>query len=52
VVRVPAGSGNFSLHHCVQTDSGAHLVSYPVGTRCSFPGVKAAGTWRWPFTSA
>jgi hypothetical protein len=22
-VRFPAGAGNFSLHHCVQTDSGA-----------------------------
>jgi len=32
-VRVPAGAGNFSLHHRVQTDSGIHLVSYPMGTR-------------------
>jgi hypothetical protein len=32
VVRVPVGSGNFSPHHRVQTDSGAHLASYPMGT--------------------
>jgi hypothetical protein len=39
-VRFPAGGGNFSLHHRVQNDSGAHSASYPMGTRGSFPGVK------------
>jgi hypothetical protein len=34
---------NFSLHHRVQTKDGAHPASYPMGTRCSFPGSKAAG---------
>jgi hypothetical protein len=29
VVRVPAGTGNFSLHHCIQTSFGAHPASYP-----------------------
>jgi hypothetical protein len=48
-VRVPAGSGNFSLHSCVQTGFGAHPASYPIGTRGSFPGRKAAGTWSWQF---
>jgi hypothetical protein len=43
-VRVPAGAGNFSLHHCVQTGSGAHPASYPLGTRGSFPGCKATGS--------
>jgi hypothetical protein len=38
VVRFPAGSGNFSLHHRVQTGSGAHPASYPMGTRSSFTG--------------
>jgi hypothetical protein len=35
----------FSLHHLVQTGSGAHPTSYPVGSRVSgsFPGSKAAG---------
>jgi hypothetical protein len=42
-VRFPAGAGNFSLHHCVQNGSGAHPASYPMGTRSSFPGGKAAG---------
>jgi hypothetical protein len=42
-VRFPAGAGNYSLHHCVQNGSGAHPASYPMGTRGSFPGVKAAG---------
>jgi hypothetical protein len=42
-VPFPAGAGNFSLHHQVQNGSGAHPASYPMGTRGSFPGVKAAG---------
>jgi hypothetical protein len=42
-VRVPAGAGNFSLHHSVQTDSGAHPAFYPMGTRDSSPGVKRPG---------
>jgi len=37
------GAGNFSLHHRVQTGSGAHPASYPMGIRGSFPGGKAAG---------
>jgi hypothetical protein len=41
-VRFPAGAGNFSLHHRVQTGSEAHPASYAVGTRGS-PGGKAAG---------
>jgi hypothetical protein len=50
-VRIPAKAGNFSLHHRVQTGSGAHPASYPMGTRGSFPGGKAAGAWIWPLTS-
>jgi hypothetical protein len=42
-IRFPAGAGNLSLHHRVQNGSGAHPASYPVGTRGSFPGSKAAG---------
>jgi hypothetical protein len=41
-VRLPAGVGNFSLHHRVQNGSGAH-PAYPMCTRGSFPGGKAAG---------
>jgi hypothetical protein len=37
-VRLPAGAGNFSLHHRVQNVSGAHPVFYPTSTGC-----KAAG---------
>jgi len=37
--RFPAGAGNFSFHH----RHGAHRASYPMGTRGSFPGGKAAG---------
>jgi hypothetical protein len=33
----------FSLLHVVQAGSGAHPTSYPMGTRGSFPGGKAAG---------
>jgi hypothetical protein len=43
-VRFPAGAGNFSLHHRVQNGSGAHPTSYPMGTRGSFTGGKAAGS--------
>jgi hypothetical protein len=42
-VRFPEGAGNFSLHHRVQNGSGAHPASYPMGTRCYFPGVKLPG---------
>jgi hypothetical protein len=49
-VRVPAECGNFSLHHRVQTCSGVHPASYPVGTRGSFPGNKSAEAWSWPLT--
>jgi hypothetical protein len=41
-VRVPVESNIFlsPLIHIVQTGSGAHPVSYPMGPRGSFPGVK------------
>jgi hypothetical protein len=42
--RFPEGAGNFSLHHRVQNGSGVHSASYPMGTRGSFPGGKAAGS--------
>jgi hypothetical protein len=32
-----------ALHHRVQNGSGAHPASCPMGTKGSFPGVKAAG---------
>jgi hypothetical protein len=38
-------------YHRVQNGSGAHPVSYPMGTRGSFPGGKAAEAWSWPLTS-
>jgi hypothetical protein len=50
-VRVPAGAGNFSLHHRVQTGSGVLPVYYPMGSRVSFPGGEAAGAWSWPLLS-
>jgi hypothetical protein len=50
-VRFPVGAGNFSLYHRVQRGSGAHPTSYPMGTRGSFPGGKAAGVWSWPLVS-
>jgi hypothetical protein len=42
-VRFPAGAGNFSLHYCDHNGSEAHPASYPMGTRDSFAGGKAAG---------
>jgi hypothetical protein len=49
-IRSPAGEEKFSLHR-VQTGSGAHPASYPVGTGTCFTGGKAAGAWSWPLTS-
>jgi len=31
-VQFLAGAENFSLHHHVQTGSGSHPASYPMGT--------------------
>jgi len=42
-VRFPVGAGNLSLHHRVQNGSRTRPASYPVVTRVSFPGIKAAG---------
>jgi hypothetical protein len=42
-VRFPTGAGNVSLHHRVQSSSGAHPASCTVGTRCSFLGIKLPG---------
>jgi len=43
-VPFPSGAGNFYLHHHVQTGSGAHPASHPMGTMGSFPGgVKRPG---------
>jgi len=39
------------LQHYVQTGSGAHSASYPMGTSGSSPADKAAGEWSWPLTS-
>jgi hypothetical protein len=42
-VRVPAWAWNFSPHHCVQTGSGAHPASYPVGKGTLSLGIKRPG---------
>jgi hypothetical protein len=39
-VRSPTGA-DFSSSPCVQTGSGAHPASYPMGAGGSFPGGKA-----------
>jgi hypothetical protein len=50
-VRFPAGIGNVSLLHRVQTGSEAHPASYPMSTGSSFSGGKVAGAWIWPLIS-
>jgi hypothetical protein len=40
-VRSPAEAKDFFSSLCVQTSSGAHPASYPVGTRDPFSGSKA-----------
>jgi hypothetical protein len=42
-IRLPAGSGNFSLNHRVHNGSGAYPASYPMGTSGSFPRGKVSG---------
>jgi hypothetical protein len=39
-VRSPTGA-DFPSSPCVQTGSGVHPASYPIGTGGSFPGSKA-----------
>jgi hypothetical protein len=49
----PNVAGIFSPHLRVQTGSGAHTASYPMGKRGSFPGGKAAeakSAWRYTST--
>jgi hypothetical protein len=41
-VRFPAGAKDFPTILCVQTGSGAHPASCPMGTGCPFPGGKSA----------
>jgi hypothetical protein len=43
VVRVPARSGNFSLHYHVQADFGAHPASYPMDIKALSLAVKQQG---------
>jgi hypothetical protein len=50
-VRFVAGAGNFPLHLRVHNGSGVHPASYPMGTKGSFLGGKAAGAWSWQLTS-
>jgi hypothetical protein len=40
-VRSPTRAEDFSSNPCVQTGSGAHPASYPMGTGGPFPGGKA-----------
>jgi len=47
----PPSARQDSSGHRFQTGSGVHPASYPMDTRCSFPGCKPAGAWSWPLTS-
>jgi hypothetical protein len=40
---IPAGIGNFSLHHRVKNGPRSHPRFYPMCNRCVSPGGKAAG---------
>jgi hypothetical protein len=50
-IRFPAGPGNISLRHHVQTGSGTHPASYPMGNRGSFRGGEMGAAWKWPLIS-
>jgi hypothetical protein len=38
--------------HVVQTGSGVHSISYPMGTGSSSPVGKGAAAWNWPLTTS
>jgi hypothetical protein len=40
--KAPAGARDFSVLHSVQTGSGDHPASCPIGAGSCFPGGKAA----------
>jgi hypothetical protein len=42
-VQFPVGAGYFCLHHRTQNGSGAHPVSYPMGTKGLSLGIKQPG---------
>jgi hypothetical protein len=42
-VLFPAGTRDFSELHSIQTGTGAHPASYPIGTGGSFPGIERSG---------
>jgi hypothetical protein len=46
-VSSPGRVQEFSVLYIVQTDSGVHLNSYPMGTGRSLPAGKAARAWSW-----
>jgi hypothetical protein len=48
---IPGSGKSFSLLHSVQTSSGIHPASYPIGTGDSFSEVKVGGAQSSPFTS-
>jgi hypothetical protein len=50
-VQVPVRAWNFSPLQRVQTASGTHLASCPMGSRSSFPRGKVVGAWNWQLTS-
>jgi hypothetical protein len=43
--------GKDKIFLLIQTSSGVHPASYPVGTGGSFPEGKAARAWSWPLTT-
>jgi hypothetical protein len=45
-VRVPTWARDFSLLHKAQAGCGAQPIAYSTNTRSSFPGGKAAWTWK------
>jgi hypothetical protein len=49
--RFSESTNDLSLLHSVQTASGTHPVSCPLGTGRAFLTGKAAGSWSWPVTS-
>jgi len=50
MVGLSAGDRNFSPCHRVQTVSGVHSASYPIGTGGPSVGSKSAGAWSYTFT--
>jgi len=49
VVRIPPRTRDFSFLRMIQTGSGSHPTSYPMGSCNHFAGFRATEKWNWQY---